>query len=164
MDSMSTQTIVSSHIVKFSEIENTKIFITNEKANYNDSIKLLHRNELFQIGYKNILKEIIRTPKLIDNLLGKGFYLKDRNNLKGGFYTFDNEGNLNIGKGDLERTVFVWNKIIEDVPLIFRTENDNKAVTNRARYTIHAVYDESTVVPLIVGIKVDSTINSIKRD
>ncbi len=162
---MPIKTIVINHIAKFSNIENTGVFVAETKANYKGSDRLLDVHDLRSVTHNEILKEVIKTPELKERLLGKGgFYLKDKNTLEAGLYTVNEDGTLTSGKGDVENTALVWNKIIGDVPLMLRVENDNNANTNRARYTMRAVYDQSTVAQLVVGIKTDTEVISLKRE
>ncbi|MEM0200986.1 MAG: hypothetical protein QXD23_01115 [Candidatus Micrarchaeaceae archaeon] len=167
---MTIKTIISRSTPLFKKIQGTEIFISNEKADYNNYMMLLDRNNLKQLTYEKILKSINENQELKQNLKCKGFYIYYENNLENGFYTINNNGLLVPGRGNIEQTIFVWKKEINVLnnlsnvySLIFRVESDKNATANKARFTIHDVCSPFTVAQIIVGERNNDNFETLKN-
>ncbi len=129
---------------------NATVRIFKIRADYADSIALLRQNRLRPLTYKRALTEVYQNPELREHLKGQWFYLAGKGIKESGYYTFDNEGKLREGRGDIERTVHVYPG---KYPLSLDVLTDHSTRFNGRRFDLNADYDPQIVAPLVVGAK-----------
>jgi len=136
--------------VQFKEVNSTTVFISETKANYADSKALLEKNSLRLMAYKEALVLIDKNPELKEQLKGKWFYLAGKGLEESEFHTFDNEGKLTKGKGDIEKTVYLWNG---KNPLSLGVHAGGSARFGERRFLLNANSGPQGVAPVVVGVR-----------
>ncbi len=94
--------------VQFKEVGNSGIFIAQAEANQKNSMRLLKQNGFRALTYREALVKIDLNPELKKQLNGNRFYLKGKGPAQPGYYTFNEKGEFAQGKGDMEKTVYVY--------------------------------------------------------
>jgi hypothetical protein len=124
-----------------------KIKIINQKANYEDSMKLLKENKLQPLTYQEALangKEFVKAFK------GeyKWFWLAGKGLDKSGYHTIDRYGDVRAGKGEVENTVYIWKG---NQPLCLYVRSDDDAAQVGGRFSLGADDVPDVVAPVVVG-------------
>ena len=133
------------------EMDSTAVFMSEIAANHADSMALLQQNGSRPMTYQEALVLIDRGPELKEQLKGKWFYLEGKGLEESGYHTFDNKGNLTEGKGDIEKTVYLWKG---ENPLSLDVHTDDDARINARRFNLLADADPQVVASVVVGIRV----------
>ena len=136
--------------LQFKEVNSTTVLISETKANYADSKALLEKNGLRLMAYQEALVLIDKNPELKEQLKGKWFYLAGKGLEESEYHTFDNEGKLTKGKGDIEKTVYLWNG---KNPLSLDVHADGDARFSERRFDLDAADDPQFVAPVVVGVR-----------
>ena len=143
-----------------------QITILDQRANYEDSIKLLKEKNLKPLTYQQALVAIDKDAELKNNLKGKWFYLEGKGLESSGHYTFNNKGELKeitggknlisfsrpikAGKGNIEKTVYCWYGVN---PLSLGVRTDDGARAGVWRFYLGAYVDPRFVAPVVVGVR-----------
>ena len=133
------------------EADSTAVFVSETKANHAESMAILQQNGSRPMTYQEALMRIDRDPQLKEQLKGKWFWLEGKGLDESEYYTFDNEGNLTEGKGDIEKTVYAWSG---ENPLSLDVHTDDGARFGGGRFILGAVGDPQVVASVVVGIRV----------
>jgi hypothetical protein len=140
---------------RFREVKTTTelVFVLDSKglkAHHDNSMKLLKENGLEALTPQKALVLIDQNPGLKEQLKGKWFYLAGKGRSILGYFTFNEKGELFRGRGDPERTVYLWEGT-NPLRLRVSTDDDGRSV----RYCFLASSDEqpSEYAPVVVGIK-----------
>ena len=80
----------------------------------------------------------------------KWFYLEGKGSALSGYYTFNDKGELTQGKGDIEKTVYVWKG---SQPLSLYVLKDFNARSDGRRFDLDAD-DASFVARVVVGVRI----------
>ena len=111
---------------------------------------LLQQYELEPMAKEEALVLIDRYPELKNQLKGKRFYLAGKGSEKSRYYTFDNEGMLTEGKGDVEKTVYAYSG---DKPLSLLVLTNYYARIDEGRFYLDAYGDPQSVASVVVGVR-----------
>ncbi len=136
---------------QFKEVNNTGVFIAEIEANHAKSIELLQQHKLEPMEKQEALVLIDGNPELKEQLKGNWFYLAGKGLEESGYYTFDNEGKLTEGKGDIEKTVRAYSGN-EPLSLFVRTHSN--ARVDEGRFYLDADGDPQDAAPVVVGVRV----------
>jgi hypothetical protein len=102
--------------------------------------------------YQEALVLIDRSPELKTRLEGKWFYLSGKGLKEFYHYTFDHEGKLMEGRGNLENTVYAY---LGTKFLSLGVRPDDLAGVSGARFDICAGYARQGVASVVVGVPID---------
>ena len=133
------------------EADSAAVFVSETEANHADSMELLQKNRSRPMTYQEALVLMDRDPELKEQLKGKWFYLEGKGLDESGFHTFDNAGNLTEGKGDAEKTVYLWKG---ENPLSLGVHTDYVARIYERRFYLYADDDPQYVASVVVGVRV----------
>lgn len=145
--------------VEFREVGSTGVFMSDTKANQENSLRLLQQNGLRALSYQEALVKIDQTPELKEQLQGRWLYLDGKGTELSGFYVFNEKGEftkiagpaiLKKGLGDLEKIVFV---LKGSQPLSLLVQPDDFARYGGFRFGIYATYGHTDVAGVVVGVK-----------
>ncbi len=136
--------------VEFREVSKTAVFIAQTKADHKNSMSLLQQNGVRPLTYQEAIIKIDQNPELKEQLKGKWFYLDGKGSQLSGFYTFNDKGELTQGKGDIEKTVYVW-KGSQSFSL--GVHGDSNARRYERRFTLVAVSGPADVAAVVVGVR-----------
>ena len=144
--------------IDFKEPANTIVLFGHANANYERSMKLLKRNDLRPLTYKEAIVNISQDHVLLEQLKGKWFYID--NNAEGhrlvNNYFFNKRGKLTHGeKPDFERNLYAW---FGEDPLSIIINSDYDAKESGRRFTIDAGLPKAYIAPVVLGIKPRSEI------
>ncbi len=112
---------------------------------------LLQQNGLKLMTYQQALALLDKNPVLKAQLKGKWFYLDGRGLEESGYHAFDDEGKLTEGKGDIEKTVYVYSG---KNPLSLYVLSAI-AYFYRRRFNLFANLGSHILAPVVVGIRAD---------
>jgi hypothetical protein len=135
---------------QFKEVNATSVHISETKANHANSMALLQQNGLRPMTYKEAIVLIDGNPELKEQLKGKWFYLDGKGLKESGYHTFDNEGKLTKGKGDIEKTVYAYSG---KNPLSLYVFTDYYVGFNERRFYLNADYVPQDVASVVVGVR-----------
>ena len=135
---------------QFREINATTVYISETRANRADSMSLLRRNGLEPLTYQEAIVRLDQSPELKEQLKGKWFYLDGKDSQLSGYYTFNQKGELTQGKGDVERTIYVWKG---SQPFSIDVLKDNYSRNNGGRYLLLAYHSPSLIARVVVGVR-----------
>ena len=139
--------------VVFGEVSNTGVFIAKIEANHKDSMSILRQNGLRPLTCSEALVKIDQSPKLKEQLKGLWFYLDGKGSALSEFCTFNDKGELRQGKGDIEKTVWVF---YGDLPLkLYVPYIDNDARIIGRRFDLYANTYPNLVARVVVGVRPD---------
>ena len=133
--------------------------ILNEPADHPNSIRILEENGLRLPTYKEVLTILTENSELKEQLKGKWFWISGTgNDIKdlltrresSAFFTFDSQGSLTRGKGQIEETVSVV-LLIGDSPLSFYVHTDADASSDW-RFALRARSPSDYVASAVVGV------------
>lgn len=136
--------------VEFREVSKTAVFVAQTEANQKTSMSLLQQNGFRPLTYQEAIVKIDQNPELKEQLKDKWFYLDGKGSQLSGYYTFNDEGELTQGKGDIEKTVYVWKG---NQPLSLGVRTVVIARGGERRYVLIADVDPSNVAPVVVGVR-----------
>ena len=136
--------------VGFREVSKTAVFIAQTEANHKNSMSLLQQNGFRPLTYQEAIIKIDKNPELKEQLKGKWFYLDGKGSQLLGYYTFNDKGEFTQGKGDIEKTVYVYKG---SQPLLLAVHEDYVARSVRRRYGLYAGDNPSAVVGVVVGVR-----------
>ncbi len=139
--------------VKFREVSQTGVFFADTEANHKNSMALLRQNGFRPLTYQEALEKIDQSPELKEQLKGEWFYLEGKDSAVLRNYTFNDEGELTQGKGDIEKTVRVYE---DPQPLALYVRSNNYAYLNAGegeRYVIQAEFERDGVASVVVGVR-----------
>ena len=124
-----------------------KIKILNQKANHADSMRILKENGLEPLTYQEALAH---GAELVKAFKGewKWFYLAGKGMDKSGYHTIDNDGEVRVGKGDMDNTVYIWKG---ENPLSLYVHLDDIALGFGRRFDLYAYDEPDDVAPVVVG-------------
>lgn len=134
---------------RFREISATTVHISETKASRINSMLLLEQNGLRPMTYQEAIVLIDRSPELKTELKGKWFYLDGKSLKESGYYTFNNEGRLTEGKGDIEKTVYAYSG---NGPLSLAVHAEEDAAAGGLRFVLDANFDSRVVALVVVGV------------
>lgn len=145
---------------QFRKINAAAVHIFEIKANHADSMTLLQRYGLRPMTYQEAIVLIDGNPELKAQLKGKWFYLAGEGLKEGGYYTFNNEGKLTEGKGDIEKTVYIYpgNMLLS---LVVHNDEDFDRFCEM-RFTLVAYAGPQEVAPVVVGVRADHEVATPK--
>ncbi len=146
--------------VQFNEVRNSGVFIAQTEANQKNSMSLLQQNGFRALTYQEALVKVDQNPKLKEQLKGKRFYLEGKGSYLSGYYTFNEKGKLNEGKGDIEKTVFVW-KGSEPLSLLLHSFN-YYGYPKGGLFVLDANCNPSAVARVVVGVRTDHEVATPK--
>ena len=127
-----------------------KVFTADVNANHSKSMKLLEDNGLRPLTRQEALVIVDQNPELKQQLKGKWFYLAGKGAEESGYHTFNRKGNLTEGKGDIEKTVYVYRGFS---PLSLIVHEDDVARNLVRRFVLYAYVDPSDAAPVVLGIR-----------
>ena len=138
--------------IDFKEPASTIVLFGRANVDYEKSMKLLKRNDLRPLTYKEALVNISQDNCLLEQLKGKWFYIDD--NADGhklvNHYFFNKRGKLTHGeKPDIERNVYAW---FGSAPLTVIVNSDADAIESGRRFTFDASLPKNYVAPIVLGI------------
>ncbi len=136
--------------VEFREVNTTGVFLAHTEANQKASMALLKQNGFRALTYQEALVKIDQNPELKEQLKGKWFYLDGKGSALSGYYTFNGKGELTQGKGDMEKTVCVWNG---NQPLSLDVHSDYDARVSERRFYLDAYDSPDDAARVVVGVK-----------
>jgi hypothetical protein len=136
--------------VEFREVNASGVFLAQTGANQKNSMSLLQQNGFRPLTYQEAIVKIDQNPELKEQLKGKWFYLDDKGSQLSGYYTFNDKGELTQGKGDIEKTVYIYKG---NQPLSFLVHTDDNAGYDEWRFFLYSGYDPSLVAPVVVGLR-----------
>ena len=142
--------IPDTYSAKFS-INASKPVVFEIRADYRESMKILKEHGLRLLTFQEALVAIDKDPNLKEQLKGKRLYLDGRGSQLSEDYTFNDEGELTQGIGDMERTVYAWKS---SRPLSLDVRTDNKASHYGRRFYLNAFNDPQRSASAVVGISV----------
>ena len=125
----------------------TQIF--EKSANHEDSIAFLKSNGMRPLTYQEALVWLDKDSEAKSKLKGRWFYLAGKATELSGFYTFDDKGELKEGKGEIEKTVYVW---FGSNPLSLVVHTDYGTRNLRRRFVLYAGFAPSDVALAVVGV------------
>ncbi len=136
----------------FKEVKTSTIpvFIANVKADHSKSMRILEDNGLRPFTKQEVLVIVDQNPELKQQLKGKWFYLAGKCLEEGGYHTFDEKGNLKEGKGEIEKTVYLYKGT---QPLSLDVYEDDGARNDERRFYLVADDGPSVVAPVVVGVR-----------
>lgn len=137
--------------VEFREVSKTAVFVAQTEANQKTSMSLLQQNGFRPLTYQEAIVKIDQSPELKEQLKGQWFYLEGKGSALSGYYTFNDKGELTQGKGNIEKTVYVWKG---NQPLSFVVHSDDCARSFEGRYYLDAGIVPSVVAPVVVGVRI----------
>ena len=127
--------------------ENMKIKIIKQKANHEDSMRILKENGLEPLTYQEALANGAELVKL-----AKGnwiwFYLAGKGTDKSGYHTIDKDGEVRAGRGEVEDTVYIWKG---KNPLSLDVHSDSDSAQSGRRFVLLAGLEPGDVAPVVVG-------------
>ncbi len=139
---------------QFSEIEGTGVFISIKRADHHDSMSLLHQNGLRPMTYQEALVFINRNPELKEQSKDKWFYLYGNGTELSELYTFNEEGQLTKGSGNIEKTVYVWKGGQPlSLPLSLFVLTDDVARVYGRRFSLYANCGPEGVATMVAGVR-----------
>ena len=155
--------------IAFREVNASGVFIAQTEANHKNSMSLLQQNGFRPLTYQEALVEIDKNPELKEQLKGKWFYLDGKGSQLSGYYAFNDKGELTRGKGDLERTVYVWKG---PWPLSLAVHEGDLVRHDEGRFYLYADNAPSYVAGVVVGVRIGREVatpkieapNSLKVD
>jgi hypothetical protein len=140
------------------------VSIAFTNANYEETVSILRHNEnmpLQLLIYQNAFVKMDADPALKDQLKGhkkdKGheenrFYVDgDGSRLSSGYYHFNEDGELMAGKGDIERTIFVYIDAHKSQKLSIYVYGDEEAERGGRRYALDRYESPTTEANVVVG-------------
>ena len=127
-----------------------KIEIINERADFKRSRIIALKHGLRLLSLKIALIEINKDKQLKQRLKGEWFYLDGKGSQLSGYYTFNDNGELTKGKGDIEKTVYVWKG---KQPLSLGVHSVYNARLNGWRFLLNAFNVPQVVASVVVGFK-----------
>jgi hypothetical protein len=136
--------------VEFREVNASGVFLAQTEANQKNSMSLLQQNGFRPLTYQEAIVKIDQNPELKEQLKGKWFYLDGKGSQLSGYYTFNDKGELTQGKGDIEKTVYVW-KGSQPLSLYVRTDVDARDLVRR--FLLSAYLEPSVVASVVVGVR-----------
>ena len=145
--------------VQFKDVRNSGVFIAQTEANQKNSMSLLQQNGFRALTYQEALVKIDQNPELKEQLKENWFYLEGKGFAWPGYYTFNDKGELTQGKGDIEKTVFVYKG---SQPLSLRVLTDYYARHDEMRFVLDALVDPSSVAQVVVGVRTDHEVTAPK--
>ena len=129
--------------------------IYEKSANHKDSIAFLKSKGMRLLTYQEALVWLDKDSEAKSKLKGRWFYLEGKGTQLSGYYTFNDKGELKEGKGEIEKTVYVYSG---NNPLSLGVRTDNYTRDCGRRFDLVA-YD----VPSIVARVVVGAINALKE-
>lgn len=140
----------------FRQVGRTGVFIAYTEANHADSMTILVQHGLRSLSYQEAFVTLYRNPKVKNQLQGSRFYLYGRNASLMGYYSFNEEGELNrdLERVDGERGVHVWQG---SQPLALRVSSE-KYLPDRTRYIIFGGDGPSKLATAVVGVRANHRI------
>lgn len=139
--------------VEFRKVDKTGVFFAEERANYGESVALLLRHGLLPLTLQEILVKVDQNPKLKELLKGQRVYLGEIGFELPEHHTFNEKGELTQGKGDTEKTVYVWTGT-GPLSLYVRTDDDARRVNGRyILYACDACYIANAATRVVVGVQ-----------
>ncbi len=164
--------------IQFSETDGSGVFMREIESNYYKFISLLRQNGLRTMAYQEAPVLIDKNPELKEQLKGKRLYIDGAafafSKLWGsalsalsGYCTFNEEGQLTPGRGDIEKTIYVWkNKTVHgwkgNQPVLLSVYTDVTSRINWCRYLLDTNISPDEVVSAVVGIKDDRKTETAK--
>ena len=130
--------------------------IFKKSANHEDSIAFLKSNGMRLLTYQEALVWLDKDSEAKSKLKGRWFYLAGKGTELSGFYTFDQNGTLTEGTGDIEKTVYVYSG---SNPLSLLVNTDDYSRNMERRFDLDAFSDPSDVARVVVGV-----INTLKEE
>jgi hypothetical protein len=148
---------IHAYQIDFTKPKNTLVLFGRANADFEKSMRILKRNDLEPLTCREALVNISQDPKLMDQLKGKWFYIKNSpedhkliNN-----YFFNKRGKMTHGERETEKNVYAW---FGENPLTIIINNDEDAKESGRRFTIDAGLPKNYVAPVVLGIKPRSEI------
>ena len=123
--------------------------IYEKSANHNDSIAFLKSKGMRLLSYQEALVWLDKDSEAKSKLKGRWFYLAGNGTELSGYYTFDDKGKLTEGKGEIEKTVYVWSG---SNPLSLCVHADYYARYCEGRFVLDASDVPSFVARVVVGV------------
>ncbi len=149
---LKTKTLETSQS-KFKEVGTTGVFILQTYENYKGSIYALQQNGLRPLTHQEALVLIDQNQELKDQLKGKWFYIDGNESSlpcpSSGFYTFNDKGELTKGKGEIEKTVYVYKG---PQPLSLVVHTDYNISDNEKRFVIDGNLPLEDIAQIVVGL------------
>ena len=152
--------------VEFREVSQTGVFLATTKANHENSMALLRQNGFRPLidneeyakasleGKRRLIANAINTinqkPELKAQLKGKWFYLGGEGSELSEYYTINDNGEIKEGKGEIEKTVYVWKG---NQPLSLGVRTDDFARSLEGRFVLNADDEPSGVAGVVVGVR-----------
>ena len=137
--------------VQFNEVRNSRVFIAQTEANQKNSMSILQQNSFRALTYQEALVKIYQNLELKEQLKGKWFYLEGNGSALSGYYIFNEKGELTQGKGNIEKTVYVYKG---SQPLSLSVLTDLNAHFAEWRFDLIAPYRPDFVAPVVVGVRI----------
>ena len=136
--------------VMFEKVGQTGIEFANTKANHKESMELLKLHGLRPLTYQEAIAILAQNPKLKKQLQGTRFYLDGKGSQLSGYYTFNEKGELTQGKGDTEKTVYVYKGT---QPLSLNVHTDADARWSEMRYDLDADASPVLAAWTVIGVR-----------
>lgn len=138
--------------IQFREIGTTGVYISKTDADYYKSMKLLRRNVLRPMTYQEALVIIDRNTEIkkeLKNLENNWFYMDGKGFKESGYYNFDEKGELTQGKGDIEKTVYIWKR---KEPLSIKVLTDDVSRRYESRFELGSSDSPINIARIVIGI------------
>ena len=148
--------------VEFREVSQTGVFLARTEANHKNSMAILQQSrspelraldhdfvKLSDKEYLEALFKIIQNPEFIGQLKGKWVHLERKGIQLSRYYHFDNEGKLIEGKGDKEKTIYLYSG---KNPLSLDVLTGYGARINERRFDLDAGSGPQFVASVVVGV------------
>ncbi len=135
--------------IAFREVNASGVFIAQTEANQKNSMSLLKQNGLRPLTYQEAIIKIDQNPELKEQLKGKWFYLDGKGSQLLGYYTFNDKGEFTQGKGDIEKTVYVYKG---SQPMSLDVYMDDDAFFSERRFLLYANDGPHYVASVVVGV------------
>lgn len=133
---------------------NNNIKIIHQKANYEDTLRILNKKGLELVTYQELLLCLKDNSQLKKSLKGKWFWISGKGTDKEGIFTFNKNGELRntTAETSIEDRVRVWSG---NQPLSFYVDSDDYTANDGRRFDLYAYdrpdYDAQVVVGKISG-------------
>lgn len=154
--------------VKFEAIGKTGVFLARVNADAEEVMRLLKRYGLLPLigenmrnpSEKEVAKalSIVSIPEVLRKLKGTRFPLGGIGTDLIGFNTFNEQG-LTKGKGDIEKTVYVWKG---PLPLSLNVRTDYGASFDERRFDLYALDVPRLVARVAVGVRASHEVSAPK--
>jgi hypothetical protein len=137
----------------FKEFKNTRVLIANiEDLNYERSQRLFDKYNLRPLSLKEILTVMVKNPDLKEKFKGIRFFINGNNSKLSNYYSYNDNGTLNYGKGKIEETLFVHSG--NNLSSLY-VATDYYTQFFESRYVLYANTSPYDILPSLICYKKD---------